>query len=218
MVLMLILTVSAWERRENTVFKKINAVAMTRSKCLITLVIDLQPYEELLACLEIEIAKLDIARTQVAQDYLQEEEYCCITDPLAQESKILDRQWKDTSSYLKELELLQTRRKHAILSIIGKAMSVLFMMVSEDDVRVIRGKLESVEKNREMCKVVKECISILNVTRLELAKNRGSINWLISQLQSFRKEVFNVTETLAAELRGLEGFLQQYFQLLFINK
>lgn len=43
MALMLILTVSAWERSENTVFKKISEVAMTRYKWLITLVIDLQP-------------------------------------------------------------------------------------------------------------------------------------------------------------------------------
>ena len=56
---------------------------MTRSKWSITLVIDLQPYEDLLARLEIEIAKLDKARTQVAWDYLQKEENHRITEPLA---------------------------------------------------------------------------------------------------------------------------------------
>lgn len=126
-----------------------------------------------MARLEIEIAKLNMARTQVAWDYIQKEEYRRITYPLAQESKVLDRQWKDMSSYLKELELFQTRRKHAILPIIEKAMSVLFGTVSEDDVRVISGKLESVEKyQRVISKVVRESISILNVTRLELTNHK----------------------------------------------
>lgn len=95
--LALILTVGVWERNENTVFKEINEVVITRSKWLITLVIDLQPYEELLAHLEMEITKLGRARTQVAQDYLQNEEYHCIMYPLAQESLILNRQLKDMS-------------------------------------------------------------------------------------------------------------------------
>lgn len=37
-------------------------------------------------------------------------------------------------------------------------------------------------------------------------------------MQSFREEVFNVTGSLAVELRGLGGFLQQYFQLLLTSK
>ena len=68
-LVMLILTVSAWECSINIVFKKINEVVMTRFKWVITLVINLQLYKELLVCLEIEIAKLDKARTQVAWDY-----------------------------------------------------------------------------------------------------------------------------------------------------
>ena len=54
---------------------------MTRSKWSMTLVIDLQLYKELLAHLEIEIAKLNKTRTQVAWDYLQKEEYHHIRDP-----------------------------------------------------------------------------------------------------------------------------------------
>ena len=140
---------------------------MTRLKWLITLVIDLQSYKELLAHLETKIGKLDKVRTQVARDYWWKKDYCCIMDPLAQEYKILDRQWKDMSLYLKEVELLQTRRKCAILPIIGKAISVLFGTASEDDARAIREKLVSMEKNQVMANVVRESISVLNVTRLE---------------------------------------------------
>lgn len=66
-----------------------------------------------------------------------------------------------------------------------------------------------------MAQSVRESVSILNVTRLELAKNRGSITWLISHLV-FRKEVINVTMFVTTELQKLEGFLQRYFQLLAI--
>lgn len=123
--LVVLVLVSAREYSANTIFKKTSEVIITRSKWMITLVIDLQPYEELLARLEMGIVKFDSARTQVAQDYLQNEEYCRIMYPLAQESLILDRQWKDMSLYLKWVQLLQTRKK-TILPIVGKALSVLF--------------------------------------------------------------------------------------------
>ena len=42
---MLILAANAWEQSENTVFKKTSKVIITRSKWLITLVIDLQQDE-----------------------------------------------------------------------------------------------------------------------------------------------------------------------------
>lgn len=97
---------------------------------------------------------------------------------------MLERQWKDMSLYLKEVKLLQTRQKQAVLPIVGKALNVFFGTMSEDNMRTIRSKLGNVERDQQvLTQVTKESVSILNVTRLELAENRGSINWLISQLQ-----------------------------------
>ena len=59
----LILAANAWEHSENTVFKKMSEVIITRSKWLIILVIDLQLYEILLVQLMGEVDKLEAART-----------------------------------------------------------------------------------------------------------------------------------------------------------
>lgn len=67
---------------------------------------------------------------------------------------------------------------------------ILFRTVTEEDVKVIRRKLGEVEKDqRVLAQMARESVSILNVTRLELAKNRASINWLINNLQELREEV-----------------------------
>lgn len=55
--------------------------------------------------------------------------------------------------------------------------------MTEEDVKVIRRKLGEVEKDqRVLAQMARESVSILNVTRLELEKNRASINWLINNL------------------------------------
>lgn len=60
---------------------------------------------------------------------------------------------------------------------------ILFRTVTEEDVKVIRRKLGEVEKDqRVLAQMARESVSILNVTRLELEKNRASINWLINNL------------------------------------
>lgn len=60
-------------------------------------------------------------------------------------------------------------------------------------------------------------MSILNVTRLEVAKNRARINWLINNLTGLRQEVINDTETVMMELQEISGFMQRYFQLMAIK-
>ena len=117
--------------------------------------------------------------------------------------------------YLKGIELLQSRPKGAVIPMVGKALSVLFGTVSEEDVRVIRRKLSDVERNQKtMAQVARESLSILNITRVELAKNRVSINWLTRNLHDLQEEVSNITELVKLELQELNNFVQQYFQLL----
>ena len=42
--------------------------------------------------------------------------------------------------------------------------------------------------------VAQESVSILNVTGIELAKNRVNINWFTSNLHDLQEEVSNITE------------------------
>lgn len=120
-------------------------------------------------------------------------------------------------NHLEGLKLLQVRNKRAVLPIVGKALHVLFGTVSEADLGWIRRKLANVGGNQKiLAQEAKRSLSILNVTRLEVAKDRRTINWLIRNIQAIDWELGNVTESLSAELRQLGGFLKQSIQLMMV--
>ena len=68
---------------------------------------------------------------------------------LEQESRAMEYQWKQMNSYLKGIGLLLSRPKRAVVPIVGKALSVLFGTVYEEDVKIIRRKLLDVERNQK---------------------------------------------------------------------
>lgn len=91
--------------------------------------------------------------------------------------------------------LLQTKQKRAVVPTVGKALRALFGTVCEDDVKIIRTKWKEVEKNqRVLAHVARQSVSILNVTRLEVAKTRGNIIRLMDDIQALREEVVNVSK------------------------
>lgn len=95
---------------------------------------------------------------------------------------------------MKDVELLKTRQKRAVVSIVGKPVSVMFGTVSEKDIKKNQEKTENVEEDQKvLAHVARESISSLNITRLELTKNRGTINWLVNNMETLREEVGNVT-------------------------
>ena len=182
------------------------------------MVVDLAPYRILLDRLESEIIALRRARNQVAENYVHQEGYIKLLYSLEQESRVMESQWKEMNLYLRGIGSLQSRPRRAVIPIVGKALSVLFGTVSEEDVRVIRRKLTDVERNQKtIAQVARESLSILNITRVELSKNRVSIDWLTRNLHDLQEEVSNITESVKAELQELDNFIQQYFQLLSIT-
>ena len=218
MLMIMMCTVEAWKNEKNIIFKKTSEVIITRSKWLITMVVDLAPYRILLDRLKSEIIALRRARNQVAENYVHQERYIKLLYSLEQESRVMESQWKEMNLYLRGIGLLQSRPRRAVIPIVGKALSVLFGTVSEEDVRVIRRKLTDVERNQKtIAQVARESLLILNITRVELSKNRVSINWLTRNLHDLQEEVSNITESVRAELQELDNFMQQYFQLLSIT-
>ena len=78
----------------------------------------------------------------------------------------------------------------------------------------MRRKLKGIEKDQKvLTQVVRKSVLILNVTRLELAKNRCDINWLINGVRTLKEEVVNDSVTVMGELLESDNFVQQYFQL-----
>lgn len=60
---------------------------------------------------------------------------------------------------------------------------------------------------------------ILNVTRIDLAKNRETTNRLIKNVLDIQNELGQVMHSMSAELQELGGFVAQFLQLLMaINR
>ena len=81
----------------------------------------------------------------------------------------------------------------------------------------MKRRLEKVEGNQKiLIQAAGESVSILNVTRLDEAKNRGRLNESISEMHLLSGEVANISETLEREFQELSGFMQQYFLLTIV--
>ena len=107
--------------------------------------------------------------------------------------------------YLKGVELLQTKQMKAVVE--KTLCAILF-----ENMNIIWRKLKwkKWKKNqRVLAQVARESVSsILNVARLELVKNRGNINWLISNMRAMKEEAVNISETMTTKLQELNNFIQ----------
>ena len=93
-----------------------------------------------------------------------------------------------------------------MLPIVGKALNVLFGTVSETELRAIKQKLIAIEEGeRVLVQEAKSSLSILNITRVNLTKNRQAINRLIKGVLDVEGELGNVTVHVngIAETEGL---------------
>ena len=128
---------------------------------------------------------------------------------LRQEIQALGDQWEGMGNYLGGLKLLQPRKRRAVLPIVGKALNVFFGTVSETELWAIKQKLIAIEEGeRVLVQEAKSSLSILNVTRVDLTKNRQAINWLIKGVLDVEGELGNVTQSMSMELQRLRGFVQ----------
>ena len=208
-LLILVMPTGAWRRSQSTIFKKSTEVVITRSKWVITLMIDLKPYNDLLERLASEIEKIRVIGDEIATDHYSEIMYSH-----RQEIQALGNQWEGMGNYLGELKLLQHRKRRAMLPIVGKALNVLFGTVSETELRVIKQKLIAIEEgSMVLVQEAKSSLSILDVTRVDLTKNRQTINWFIKGALDVEGELGNVTQSMLMELRRLRDFVKQFLTL-----
>ena len=69
LLIILMMPTGAWRRSQSTIFKKSTEVVITRSKWVITLMIDLKSYHDLLERLASEIEKVRVIGDEIATDH-----------------------------------------------------------------------------------------------------------------------------------------------------
>ena len=106
----------AWRHSQRTIFKKSTEVVITGLKWVITLMIDLKPYNDLLERSASEIEKVRVIGDEIATDHYSDR-YRGIMYSLRQEIQALGDQQEGMGNYLGELKLLQPRKRRAVLPI-----------------------------------------------------------------------------------------------------
>ena len=93
-----------------------------------------------------------------------------------------------------EHKSLMKRSKRAVLPIVGKVLSFLFGTLSSEDLDSIRRNVNVLAQNKQkITHVLQESLSILNVSRIEVAENRKSVNELLNAFAELHADFSNVT-------------------------
>ena len=189
-----------WSLRhsQNVIFRKTSEVTITRS-IIIVFTINLEPYRSLQHELRKEIAGATLMGKGLGKDCIGPEKGKCLNlwCPLMQDMNIMKSSIEIMVGFLEGVKLLQNRERKTVLPIMGKELNVLFGTVSEEESDVVRSKLSTFEKDQlALVQVEKDSISILNITRVELAGNHRSINQLGQDFEKVQVKLKNITETL----------------------
>ena len=115
---------------------------------------------------------------------------------------------------LLEYQLLNKRQKRSLLPIIGDAASWLFGLVTESDLANIRKNIKSLATYQlQIMHVVQESISILNMSRVEIAENRQVILELGESLHALDNKVGSLISEVKKEMYSTRYFLEMYLKL-----
>ena len=86
------------------------------------------------------------------------------------------------------------------------------MYTSEEEFGTIKDKLNNFKRDqRTLVQVEKRSILIINITWVELEKDRRNINWLVKNTRVMRWELGIVTEALMKKVMGLTQCIREYF-------
>ncbi|CAG2188365.1 unnamed protein product [Mytilus edulis] len=185
--------------QENVVFHKVNEITTTRSNWLVTFVIDLAPFENFVNQLSKDIAQSFILAQRATLFYSKPgyEMYFRTLNNLKEEYRWLTGMYETILSGLQEYDKLQHRTKRSVLPFVGRIMSFLFGTVSDEDLRTINSNIRVLANNQKrISHVLSESLTIVNVTRAEVAQNRKTINSLTTGLHDVDLKLRNITTLL----------------------
>ena len=93
-------------------------------------------------------------------------------------------------------------------------MHFLFGKVTDGDLSVIRSNVNKLAKNQEeISPVVRESLSIINTSRVQISENRQAIDNLITDIAQIDERLNLVTEELSKQIQELEAFISTYLQI-----
>lgn len=207
---------------ENVVFTKVNSVATTRSRWLATFVIDLAPYDKFITKLDSDIDKAALAASRIVRHINAPESkgFLNVFKTLNKELLNIKEMKNDILNMFMDYRSINigtgsnTRKKRALIPIIGKALGWLFGTVSQSDLNSVRKAVKTLARNQnDILHVVEESISILNASRVTITENRHTINNIIQVVQGIDGKLKNITDDLQLRVSTLEHYVELYLKL-----
>ena len=205
---------------ENVIFQKVNEISTTRSDWLVTFVIDLLPFENFVKRLSTDIVQSSFLAQKVIQYYHKPgyETYLNAFSTLKQEYQLLAELHETVLGGLRDYQTLHTRDKRSVLPFVGRIMSFLFGTVSDEDLSTIKSNIRILSRNQKrISHVLEESLTIINVTRVEVAQNRRTINKLTIGLHEVDLKLKNISQELEKEITELSNFVELYVKLDLIT-
>ena len=213
-LLLLLGSTFALHMHENVIFNQINEIVLTKSKWLMTIIVDLDSYQNFLNKLSTDIDNASALAEIVTERYTKDKHanYRAIFKSLHNEVRTLKATFDGiVDSYI---DFRSVRNKRSILPLGGEILNFLFGTVSEDQIDAIQRNINHLAANQQnIVHVLKESISLLNSSRMEIAVNKHSINEIISTLSVIDVKINNVTEAIEKRFVEMENFIKMYLQL-----
>ena len=105
-------------------------------------------------------------------------------------------------------------RRRSLIPFVGQLLGGLFGVVTEEQLEVVKGQVQSlVEKQADIVHAIEESVSVLNVTRVELAENRHAINTITEVTRELRSRMEGATDQIVNTLLPFRQFVLTYFQI-----
>ena len=202
--------------RDNVVYHKISNAGLTRSQWLISLIIELKPYNDFLLKLTNDINSAEHLAIKLEEKYKPpgKEGFMVSISKLRRELNSLKYTQLELMAQFNYYRLLKARKKRALFGFLQGPLHSLFGVVTDDQVAGLRANMVNLAKNQvDISHVLEESLSIINTSRISIDRNRQTINDILNSLTEMDRKMESITGALELQIHELSHFIQVYTQL-----
>ena len=216
--------------RENVIFNEIKTVSISRSQWLFSFIIDLNPFQTVIDRSHKNIKKVRNVIYKVLQNYDSYKantnkeihvKYIDLFQRQTAEIIHIERTLNTITELYNDLQSFQsnnkddtnTRRKRSVLPFMGNVLHFLFGVSTDSSLAKVKSAFKKLAKEQNTIKhVIKENLSIINISRTEIQENRHTINGLIYSMEEASIRFQNITNSLRRKIFDLNYFINIFLQ------
>lgn len=209
---------SSFRVAENVVFEKRQEISVVRSNWMFSFYTDLKSYQGYLGRINMNIQRTETLLGNLIREFEQSDKSYYI--PMFERQQIeiasLKSMYRTAKEDLRDILIIQRSRrtKRALMPFLGKALSYLTGTLTKKDLKKVYNHINTLSSNQEqIIHVLNDTLSILNVTNIEVQRNRHAIQNIVQLVHRVDERLVNFTGHLQNWLNDLNSFLLTYLQM-----